>query len=251
MGKLESILEKIVFSVGAVFKNYILKIFIYPFIFSGMYSLIRYGIENKLDLKYFDLFPIVLIVYLVAMMFELFTKKQEYPSDNPMLFKAMSEKSDERILELKAYHEAGHAVMAKILHIPIKEINIKNNGNIGGQVTLDMPNIAKSSEIKNLIMIRYSGFIAEKIMNNEASDGCMGSDTADMESSNTLLRKYIILTDESLSFTGYEEEYIKETSIRLSKEWLEEVKGLLIEHKDDIKNVANNLLCNETVKRAS
>lgn len=53
------------------------------------------------------------------------------------------------------------------------------------------------------------------------------------------------------SFTGYEEEYIKETSIRLSKEWLEEVKGLLIEHKDDIKNVANNLLCNETVKRAS
>lgn len=186
---------------------------------------------------------ILLTILLKGHIFK-YSKKAAFNNTNTSIINtqyasATLSKNDERTLKLRAYHESGHAVMANILNIPIESISLDNNS---GYVKLNTPNISKASEIKKYIMIAYSGFMAEKLLNDEASDGCMGSDKSDMEFGNTLLRKYIILTDETLSLTGYEENYIKEKSIELSKVWLEEAKILLSDHKEDIENMANDLI---------
>ncbi|AOY77156.1 hypothetical protein [Clostridium formicaceticum] len=137
-----------------------------------------------------------------------------------------------------------------MLELPIKEVNIIDNGNTGGQVLLDMPNILKASQIKNMVMVKYAGFITERILNGEASDGCMGYATSDMDSANILLRKYVILTDDSISFTGYEDEYIKNKCIELSKLWGKEVEVLLSENENEVKEIAEQLIEKKVIKVA-
>jgi len=144
--------------------------------------------------------------------------------------------------EIKAYHEAGHYIAAKKLGFSTKEVNIIGNGDAGGQVLLDIPMVLKASQIRKLVMVKYAGFLAEKLLNDEPSDGCMGSDGADVESANALLTKYIILTDDSLSLTGYEDEHIKHIAIELSKTWKQEVEEILIENKAEILEIANKLI---------
>lgn len=162
-----------------------------------------------------------------------------YPSNNDI--KNTVNKNND-INKIKAYHEAGHFFIAKKLGFSIKDVNIIEKNNIGGQVVLDIPNILKASQLKNIIMVKYAGFLAEKLLNDEASDGCLNGDNSDMESSNILLKRYIILTEDSISFTGYEGEFIKNKSIELSCLWKNEVKHILSENKNEIIEIANTLL---------
>lgn len=146
-----------------------------------------------------------------------------------------------RIQNIKRCHEAGHAVAAELLGINVMEISIENMGNTGGRVTLDIPPILTPSELKKLVMINYSGFLAEKLIINEVTTGCMGADNADLESANRYIKYYILLTDTNISLTGYEDDYIKRKSIEFSIKWLEETKILLENNMEKLKDTLEKI----------
>ena len=233
-----------------VFKKYLPKILIYPFVITYSYQGLRYAIKNDFDLTYSLTASFLSIIIFFFMVLELLIKFTSYEYDDRMpMGKAYCElKNDDRVIKIKAYHEAGHFVMAQLLGLPIKEVNIIDNANSGGQLILDMPEILRPTQIKHLILIKYAGAITEKIFIGEASDGCMGHYTSDMESANILLKKYIILTDDSISLTGYEEEYIKNKCIELSKLWEQEVSIILSENKKEIEAIAEELINKKIIK---
>ena len=238
----EELLNKICDCLFPVVKKYMIKIFLYPFLLIYGYKALKYLIAKDVDLTYSNVFSYVFMAFFILIVIESWNRLMSYEYRNDITKTVSDEfEPDERTLNIKAYHEAGHFFIAKFLGLPIKEVNIIENRNIGGQVLLDMPNILKASQIKKLVMVRYAGFLAEKLLNGEASDGCMGSDRSDMDSANILLRKYILLTDD-ISFTGYEDKYIKNKSIELSNLWKQEVENLLQENENQIREFAAELI---------
>lgn len=185
---------------------------------------------------FLNLYKIIVRMYLSFFLVKLLLgayKKSIEKTNKPVLLKDNSINMDDiRIRKIKLYHEIGHAVMAELLDIPVIEISLESEGNIGGRVILDFPPILNTLELKKMVMIRYAGYVAEKLYLNKVTDGCMGSADSDIESANFYLRKYILLTDREISLTGYEEEYIRKRAIELSKEWLEETEKLLSINKE-------------------
>jgi hypothetical protein len=55
------------------------------------------------------------------------------------------------------------------------------------------------------------------------------------------------LTDENLSFTGYEDDYIKNKAIELSKQLQQEVKKILHDNKHDIKEIASAVMMEKSL----
>jgi hypothetical protein len=241
-------MEKIRDCLFAVIKKYFLKILVYPIILAYGYTFLKYAISNDIDLTYSYVFPYIFGIFFIIMGMEFINKLMSY-DECTVGTKIMCEvKPDERTTKIRAYHEAGHFFVAKKLGLPIKEVNIIETENVGGQVLLSMPNILKASQIKNMVMVKYAGFLTEILFNNEASDGCLGYEKSDMDSANIMLRNYIILTDDSLSFTGYEDEHIKNKSIELSKIWKQEVENLLHENRNKIEEIAIELIEKKRLK---
>lgn len=250
LSKENEILDKICECLISVIKKYLPKLFIYPFVITYGYKNLKYVINNNIEITYSIVFSYFAVIVVLLMIIDFINIYLSYDYRNGNIAKKYCDeaKFDDRTEKIKAYHEAGHFVIAKMLDIPIKEVNIINNGNVGGQLILDMPNILRASQLKSMVMVKYAGFITEKIFIGEASDGCMGCDISDMESANILLRKYVILTDDSISFTGYEEESIKNKCMKLSKLWREEVELLLRKNTDELKEIAEKLIEKKIIK---
>lgn len=247
----EELLDKIGDCLSSVAKKYAPKLFIYPFIITYGYKVLKYAITNNVEPKYSLVFSYFFVIIILLMVIDFMNRfiSYDYKKNNVKICLKEGMLDDETV-RIKAYHEAGHFLIAKMLELPIKEVNIINKNNVGGQLILDMPNNLKASQIKKLVMVRYAGFITESILNGEASDGCMGCDTSDMDSANILLRKYVFLTDDTISLTGYEEEYIKNKCIELSKSWKKEVESLVRENENKIKDVAEQLIEKKIIKVA-
>lgn len=118
-----------------------------------------------------------LLVYFIALVgnvYIFFTKDRSKEGD------------DERTINIRAYHEAGHFFIAMFLGLPVKEVHINYIPEecSGGQVVLDLPIMIKASQIRSLIMVTYAGFLAEKMFIGEASTASMGADNSDMERAN-------------------------------------------------------------------
>jgi hypothetical protein len=148
---------------------------------------------------------------------------------------------DPRDLYIRKVHEAGHVVMAELLEIGIKKISLEPMGGSGGRVILDLPGVQMSSELKKLIMINYSGFIAEKIIFGDVSTGSIGSYDSDIERANLAIKHFIVLSDNEISITGYEDEYIKSKSIELSKALLSEATSLMERNKEKLNEKIESL----------
>lgn len=234
-----------------VIKKYLPKMIIYPFVITYGYKGLMYAIKNDFDLTYNFVASYLSIIIFFLMVIEVLNRFMFYEyRRNPSQIYQEDIKIDDRTIKIKAYHEAGHFFIAKVLELPIKEVNIINNGNVGGQLILDMPNILNPSQIKNMVMVKYAGFLAELIFNYEVSDGCMGCDTSDIDTANVLLRKYVLLTDDSISLTGYEDKYIKDKCIELSKLWKKEVKEMLMKNKEKVHEIAEQLIDKKVIKVA-
>jgi hypothetical protein len=242
-------IEKIAECSLPVIKKYLPKMIIYPFVITYGYKGLMYALKNNFDLTYSFVASYLSVIIFFLMLIEVLNRFMFYEyRGNPSQIYREDIKIDDRTITTKAYHEAGHFFVAKSLDLPIKEVNIINNGNTGGQLILDMPNILKPSQIKNMVMVKYAGYLAERILNSEASDGCMGCETSDIDSANILLRKYVLLTDDSISLTGYEEEYIKDKCIELSTLWKKEVEEMLMKNKENVHEIAEELIKNKVIK---
>lgn len=247
----ETILSIISDCVGPILKKYIFKIFLYPLIIVYGYEIIKQLLFNSIDLTYNKVFSLTIVPFFVLMFLEVLNliMLRDFRMDI-VHERQENNQTDDSIDNLKACHEAGHFFIARTLKLPVKEVNIIKNGLIGGQVVLEMPDILKTSQIKSLVMVKYAGVTAEKILLGEASDGCIGSNTSDIETANELLKKYVILTDNKISLTGYEENYIRDKCSELSAQWLDEVEVLIKEGKDEVKDLAAQIFEKKVIKVA-
>lgn len=234
-----------------VIKKYMLKILIYSLFITYGYKALVYAIKNDFVLTYkFAVFYLSMIG-ICLMILEIVKRSVSYQyTSSPSEVCREDIELDDITIKTKACHEAGHFFIAKSLKMPVKEVNIIENGSVGGQLILDMPNVLKPNQIKNMVMVKYAGYLAEKILNGEVSDGCIGNQTSDIYSANILLRKYVILTDDSISLTGYESEYIEDKCIEFSKIWERDVEEMLKKGKKEVLEIAEELIETKVIKVA-
>lgn len=143
-----------------------------------------------------------------------------------------------------AAHEAGYAVM----------IYINADEDFGVDMLASPPHTKIVSKfagvdmIKNKILITYAGAAAEEILLGEFHDGCLGTERADFESANKLIKAYIVMSDKSLSKTLLDVELATQM-IELSKEFYLEAKNILINNLELLKAVSDKLIEKNFLRR--
>lgn len=147
------------------------------------------------------------------------------------------------VRKIKAYHEAGHAVIAKHLGFQVGNVTIQRKGTTGGSVSINFPSIMLSNQLRNFIIVTYAGFASEKLFLNDVSEGCVGGEDADLVTANEFIRNYIILTDEDISYYKPDDEAgFKDKCSKLSKELMKETHALVKKYESEIQTMAIELL---------
>ncbi|MCI5604973.1 MAG: ATP-dependent zinc metalloprotease FtsH [Clostridia bacterium] len=185
-----------------------------------------------------------------------------------------SEKKSKVITEkekrLTAYHEAGHAIMARVVDgaSDIHKVTIIPRGMAGG-FTMYLPEdklYQSKSEMLNMIVISLGGRVAEQLVLDDISTGASG----DLEKATSIARQMVmkygmsevigpVCYDEgSEVFIGRDFGHAKTYSEKVASDIDEEVKNilsaqyartelLLREHMSALEAVANRLLEKETI----
>ncbi len=178
----------------------------------------------------------------------------------------------EKEKEITAYHEAGHALVAKLLPgaDPLHKVTIIPRGRALG-LTQQLPTDDKYTHAKsyllNNICVLLGGRVAEELIFNEITTGSGN----DIERASDLARKMVCewgMSDnlgpltfgkkEEQIFLGREisqhRDYSEDTAIKIDREVREivvnanaKVVGLLTEHLIDLKSIAQALLEKETL----
>lgn len=162
-------------------------------------------------------------------------------------------KTDEEERKLVAYHEAGHALCAKLLtdnSVP-KVTIIPSTSGYGG-VTFNIPNkmgLLTKKEILNNIKVLYAGRAAEYILredNNEITTGA----AQDIKQATNYIKRYFseFGMSEKFGMLGInDEKLITEEAIKLSKKLYEETLTFLMKNKDKLEKIAEELIIKETL----
>ena len=172
---------------------------------------------------------------------------------------------------LTAYHEAGHAIVARSLpkHMPIHEVTIIPRGRAGGY-TMYLPEDDKMFDTKtsmyNHIVSCMGGRVAEKLKLDDISIGASG----DIQQATAIAREMVTkygFSDKlgAVNYGGSEEVFlgndftahktysentareIDEEIKRLIDEAYEEAMRILTEHDEILESVAKALLLVETI----
>ncbi len=161
--------------------------------------------------------------------------------------------ADKEEIELVAYHEAGHALCAKLLtdnSVP-KVTIIPSTSGYGG-VTFNIPNkmgLLTKKEILNNIKVLYAGRAAEFILRKDENEITTGA-SQDIKQATNYIKKYFSEFGMSEKFGLVEikdEKLIMEEAIRLSKQLYQETIDLLLKNEDKLEKIAKELLINETL----
>lgn len=146
--------------------------------------------------------------------------------------------------DVKAAHESGHWLMAELLNIPVQMVSIitgitRLGDNKDNDFTIDL---SDKTDVFNMIKIYYAGITAEQILLGKAGQGCMGSDTADLEMAEILLKKYLLITGESELTLNFISHDTTEKIAALSKQIRQEVISELTKNKDRLEEKYKKLL---------
>ncbi|MCQ2551358.1 MAG: ATP-dependent zinc metalloprotease FtsH [Clostridia bacterium] len=173
--------------------------------------------------------------------------------------------------KLTAYHEAGHAVVARSLpkHMPIHEVTIIPRGRAGGY-TMYLPEDDKLFDTKqsmmNHIVTCMGGRVAEELKLEDISIGASGDIKQATDIAREMVTKYgfserlgnvnyggdgeVFLGNDFTQHKNYSEDTAKaidDEIRRLVKEAYELAKKILKENDDKLENVAKGLLAVETI----
>jgi cell division protease FtsH len=176
----------------------------------------------------------------------------------------------EKEKRLTAYHEAGHAVVAKVVNseMPIHKVTIIPRGTAGG-FTMYLPEdklYHSRNEMLDLLVISLGGRVAEEMIFDDISTGASG----DLEKATSIARQMVMKYGMSenigpVSYDTGEEVFIgrdfavsKNYSERVASDIDEEVKHiisaqyarakqLLMKHMPALEAVAQRLLEKETI----
>jgi cell division protease FtsH len=175
--------------------------------------------------------------------------------------------------EMTAYHEAGHALVAKMLPNadPVNKISIIARGQIGGytrQLPAEDRYTATRTEFKDDLAVLMGGRVAEEIIFNELATGASN----DMKRATDLARKMVTdfgMSDklgprtfghkEEMIFLGREiseqRDYSEKTALQIDAEVSELIKEahetatrILKQYKDKLVHLAQTLIAKETLE---
>lgn len=173
--------------------------------------------------------------------------------------------------KLTAYHEAGHAIVARSLpkHMPIHEVTIIPRGRAGGY-TMYLPEDDRMFDTKtsmyNHIVSCMGGRVAEKLKLDDISVGASGDIQQATAIAREMVTKYgfseklgaisygaedeVFLGNDFTAHKNYSEhtaQEIDEEIKRIIDEAYEEAMRILTEHDETLENVAKALLLVETI----
>lgn len=175
--------------------------------------------------------------------------------------------------EITAYHEAGHALVAKILPNadPVHKISIVARGMSLGhtrQLPIEDRYLMTRSQFKDMMATLLGGYSAEKLIYNEITTGAAD----DIERATKLARSMVTrfgMSDklgprtfgqkEEMIFLGREISEQRDYSEKIAEEIDEEVRSLvlqaqevaeqlLLKNKEKLILIANNLIAKETIE---
>lgn len=168
-----------------------------------------------------------------------YCEKETYYRLNPGEGSATLLKTPELTNEVKAAHEAGHWLMAELLGIPVKEVSI-----ITGRTTMEdyIVNISDCTHVSTCVKIFYAGLTGEQILLGKAGNGCMGGKNADLERAEDLIKRHILLTDETELTPSYISQETAEKVAAMSKQLRQEVMLDMTENKAELEEKYKQLL---------
>lgn len=173
--------------------------------------------------------------------------------------------------KLTAYHEAGHAIVARTLpkHMPIHEVTIIPRGRAGGY-TMYLPEDDKMFDTKgsmyNYIVSCMGGRVAEKLKLDDISIGASGDIKQATSTAREMVTKYgfseklgavnyggeeeVFLGNDFTAHKNYSEHTAQEIDDEIKRiidEAYDEATKILTEHDQTLERVAKALLLVETI----
>lgn len=156
-------------------------------------------------------------------------------------------------LKLIAYHEAGHAIAAKLLtERKIHKVTIVPSTSGAGGATFSAPpdtTLMSKQELINTIKMLYAGRAAEEIL-MKSSDKITSGASSDIQQSTQLLKAYFAQYGMSekfgMVFIEDDKFYMNEV-FELSKKLYEETLSFLNNNKESLIAIAEALIENETL----
>lgn len=166
--------------------------------------------------------------------------------------KKINNNEDKDEIELIAYHEAGHALVTKLLtDNHLHKVTIIPSTSGAGGATFSVPktnSLISKKQLLNNVKVLYAGRAAEEILKGNTEDITSGA-SADIQQATKYIKAYFSELGMSSEFGMLaisEDLYMKE-AVKLSKKLYEETVVLLKENKEMLSLLAENLIKYETL----
>lgn len=190
--------------------------------------------------------PYVRIFYISVALLAIFITIFTFPHKNKKTGNAdMPDDYDEQI-NINAVHEAGHAVMAYLQDTKDFEVFMSYDS-AKTRVAYKSQN---AEDVKKMILVKYSGAIAEELLLGEFSAGCIGifNPNTDFPSATELIKAYIVMTEPTVSKTLLNEE-LADLIISASNSFYKEATEILSKSKEMLVIISDELKNKDSLKK--
>lgn len=188
----------------------------------------------------FYIILLVVALFLYCLISFTFKKKNKIAVDADL-----PDDYDEQI-NIKSVHEAGHAVMAYLQDTKDFEVFMSYDS----AKTIVAYKSQNAEDVKKMILVKYSGAIAEELLLGELSAGSMGilNSNADFPSATELIKAYIVMTEPIVSKTLLNEE-LADLIISASNSFYKEATEILSKNKEMLVIISDELKSKDSLKK--
>ena len=186
------------------------------------------------------------IILLVVALFLYFLISFTFKKKNKIAVDAdLPDDYDEQI-DIKSVHEAGHAVMAYLQDTKDFEVFMSYDS----AKTVVTYKSQKAEDVKKMILVKYSGAIAEELLLGELSAGSIGilNSNAAFPTATELIKAYIVMTEATVSKTLLNEE-LADLIISVSNSFYKEATEILSKNKEMLVVISDELKNKDSLKK--
>lgn len=167
-----------------------------------------------------------------------------------------NKKRNEDELRLIAWHEAGHALVARKHNIEVSKVTIVSSTSGAGGVTFTVPKklgLNSIEEMKAQVMLSYGGRIAERLLLQDKEKVTTGA-SSDIKQATRIIHEMISaygMTETygmlNLELLGIDNKVILDEAIKMATELEQKTLDLLSDNYATLEAIANVLLEKETI----
>ena len=138
----------------------------------------------------------------------------------------------------------GHAVMAYLNGIDDFRVVME----FANPRVVTLSPVYTEEDVKNYILIYYSGAIAEELLIGKIGIGSMNGPDSDFEKVKKYIKSYIVMVDKTVSKSLLDEE-LTDQIIKYSKKFYQMAYNILSEHIDMVRRISDALAVNDTLSK--